>query len=120
MFYVMPCEDKKIIDDLSKSIFNYPNNFEGNLLLFEDKKPIGLCNFQILEAFHICRIGVLDCYEKSAKDFFCRVVIFKALNNKMLVVDFVDDYYKQFGFKIKNNTMVALSEEINFPSECKH
>ncbi|HHX48798.1 MAG TPA: GNAT family N-acetyltransferase [Clostridiales bacterium] len=115
--------DKKQLDAIMQDVFgkDFPGQV-GYVLSYNDT-IIGISKISVTpEISSIKFIGISKPYRKKGfGDFFTRSLM-NTLSyvSEVIVIEYVSNYYLQFGFVEKNKTMTIDSKNIIFPSKCGH
>ena len=113
--------DKKVLDELNRNIFDKPYAKQVGFVLFDDEKAIGIASMTIRETVSVLEeVGIVkEARGKGNGDFFTRSLIW-GLANVSETVEIVDvsPYYEKFGFREENGVMRCASEKIVFPCNC--
>jgi hypothetical protein len=122
MLTISPSNDKEVLNNLSKSIFN--SNFEGNVgyILTLGNVPIGIAKINCSQKISsLSQIGILQEYRKQKYgDFFARSILLRLSTvSDKIEIYCINDYFKKFGFIEKKGKLVVSSNDLVFPSECK-
>lgn len=123
MLQYFATNDKKQLDEIMQDIFG--KDFPGKVgyVLSYENKVIGIAKVSVTpEESHIEFVGISKLYRKKGLgDFFTRSLM-NTLSyvSKVIIIEYVADYYLKFGFTEKNKKMVINSKDIVFPSKCGH
>ncbi len=116
-------EDRRLLDGLSRAIFDCSARDLCGAVLSCDGVYCGVAFYGVGECIHIKSVGILPEYRGNGYgDFFTRTLIYKFMfYNKDIVVDYHDDYYINLGFVSDGDgSMRASCDDVVFPSGCEH
>lgn len=121
MINILPAIDNEKVLELKKKLFDDDAHLGLSYILYDGGREVGLAEMTVNDTSVIHRLGVLDIKDKALiEDFFIRSLLYRLLcvcSN--IEISFVREEYLQFGFKIKYNKLIAPSDKIIFPSDCK-
>lgn len=123
MLGVKATNDKALLNKLSEHIYGAP--FEGGVgfVLEFENATIGLAKLTVSEYESVIHsVGiVLPLRNRGFGDFMTRSLMDNLSRvSKKIIIAYKSEYFKKFGFKEDLDTMFIASEDIMFPSKCKH
>ncbi|MFW5780705.1 MAG: GNAT family N-acetyltransferase [Bacillota bacterium] len=116
MLNMIPTNDKKLLDNMSNTIFSRPFKGDIGYVFYVDEKEVGFAKLNIGETSSIVAIGILPEFRKKGYgDFFTRSILFRLSQiAKIIKINYIDDYFLKFGFKNKVNYMEIESKDLKF------
>ena len=124
MFCVVPCADSAVIEKICTECGgSYDSSCLLNMILIVDERVSGVSQMSLHgDTVRLKFAGVIpEIRGKGYGDLIMRASINKVMDNfRFVEAESLHPYFARFGFKKENGVYRARSEDIVFPSYCKH